>query len=244
MRVVNRTGMQRHADVALPRDLGGIHDQVGDDLAKPARVGANLRDITVMVVNHREVMPAHLRCDHANGVADHIVQVKPLVMQGRGRTADAGQVEHVVKHPQHGPARLRGEVQVALLRRGQLGSAHQVDQAQQAVQRGAQFMAGLGHPAHAQAVGLIGLGFGLDLGSGFGLVRPTLQRGVGAFALDVVNVGQRAQHHSASVGQLLHPGALAKPVPLSVAELQAAQQHVGVVCLCNQRRTALPVVRM
>jgi hypothetical protein len=147
----------RDAHAALGGELDGIVDQVGDDLAEPVLVaqyefGQRRVDVEPQV----QALLAGGRGKGMRHLADHLAEIEgqPFELQAAG--FDAREIENVVEQEEQGIGRTAQGGELAMLLGRQSAAGEQVGNADDAVHRGADFVAHVGQEGTLGTVGPLG----------------------------------------------------------------------------------------
>ena len=152
------------ADAAVLGELQGIADQVHQNLADPRRIALHPECIHARRDRQLERQPTLLRAvlEGLGATVDQVGQVERNMFQLQRLAFDAREVEDIVDHLEQMLGGLGGQRRVFGLLLGHLGGFQQLQHAQYAVHRRAQFVAHHRQEVRLRIVGALGFFTGLD----------------------------------------------------------------------------------
>ena len=131
-----------HPDPAVAGELDRVGEQVGEHLAQPGRIAAQLRrQVGVRVHQHQVAVVAGRQAEHVRAIDQQGGGVERRLLQLQLAGFQLGVIEHVVDQRVQRAAGVLDQPDVLLLARRRIGFAQQLRQPQHAVQRRAYLMA-------------------------------------------------------------------------------------------------------
>ncbi|MNU89793.1 hypothetical protein D3C71_796430 [compost metagenome] len=144
------------------RELGGVIEQVGEDLAQAHGVAAHvLRHVGGDAAGKFDGLALDAVGKQRHHIVDHLAQVEGDMFEHQLARLDLGKVEDVVDDAQQAFAGAVHRVHETLLLGAQFRALQQFRHAQHAIHRRADLVAHLGQEFRLGAVGGVGLGLGL-----------------------------------------------------------------------------------
>ena len=216
-------------------ELDGVGGQVGHHLAHARRVAEDVRHVAGPVEAHRHRLgrgaTPHRRHQRAQDFGQQLRQVERLQRQLDAAGVQARQVENLIDQLQQRAARSQRDVEITPLRRLLGGLEGELGQAEQAVERRAQFVAHVGQELALGVAGPLGLfALALRLGQGdvelLGALGHHRAQAMAVFVellpveLLLMHVADHAAHAQATLRVVLGAAAAAEPAPAAVGQAQ------------------------